>query len=107
MGDFIEIDYVENVRTRSEIENDDRVTDDTMTPNEYIRLLSWRARQLKTGMRPVIEWKERFDPVAISKEEINQRRVPLVIIRKIPDSRSETGFRDEIWEIKDLNIRDC
>jgi len=104
-NEFIEIDYVENVRLR--ITKDDKVTDSTMTPNEYIRLIACRARQLKVGVKPVIKWTERFDPIAIAKEEINQRVIPLVIIRKIPDNRHTRGFREEIWEVKDMDIRDC
>lgn len=106
--DFIVIDVVDSKqpKTSKKVKHDTRVTDATMTPNEYARLLSHRARQLKTGATPTIDWDGRFDPIAIAKEEISQRRIPLVIIRKIPDAKNETGFRDEIWDVKELNIRD-
>jgi len=103
--DFIEIDYVENVR--AEKRNDDRVTDPTMTPNEYVSLVSWRAKQLKVGWKPTIEWAGPHDPIAIAKEEINRRVVPGVILRRIPDANFDVGFRIEVWEVKDMDIRDC
>ena len=84
----------------------DHVTDNTITPSEYIRMVSLRAKHLKLGKTPLIEWKGAFDPIAIAKSEIKQRVLPMAIVRKIPDCTSETGFRDEIWNIKDLNIRD-
>ena len=84
----------------------ERITDSTITPNKYVRVLCRRTKQLQIGARPTIEWKDRFDPIAIAKEEINQRRIPLVINRKIPDVTHETMFRDEIWEVKEMNIRD-
>ena len=79
---------------------EDKVTDNTMTPSEYVRMVGLRATQLKFGKKPVIEWKGAFDPIAIAKSEIKQRVLPMAIVRKIP------GSRDEIWNIKDMNIRD-
>ena len=84
----------------------DKITDNTMTPHEYTRLVGLRAEQLKMGKKPVINWAGDFDPISIAKSEVKQRVVPIVIIRKIPDCNSKTGFRDEIWNPKDMNIRD-
>ena len=84
----------------------DKITDNTLTPHEYVRLVGYRADQLKMGGKPVIEWPFHFDPIAIAKSELKQRVIPLNIIRKIPDCTSETGFRDEIWDPNDMNIRD-
>ena len=84
---------------------EDRVTDATIIPNEYVRVLGRRAKHLQLGARPTIEWKGRFDSIAIAKEEINQRRIPLVINRKIRNGTYETMFREEIWDINEMNIR--
>lgn len=106
MASFIEIDVVESSEVVDRKFRDDKVTDATITQNEYTKLLCVRSNQLKVGAPPTIEWKDRFDPIAIAKEEINQRTIPYVIIRKIPNAKSKTGFIEEIWDIKDLNIRD-
>ena len=84
----------------------DKITDDTMTPHEYVRLVGFRAYQLRMGSKPVIDWPFAFNPIAIAKSELKQRVLPIAIIRKIPDCNSETGFRDEIWNPNDMNIRD-
>ena len=60
--------------------SEERVTDATITPYEYVRVLSYRARQLQLGKFSTLIWTDRFDPIAIAKEEINQRRCPIVII---------------------------
>ena len=41
----------------------DKITDNTMTPHEYTRLIGLRAEQLKMGKKPVINWAgDFFDP---------------------------------------------
>ena len=54
----------------------------------------------------MIEWDGPYDPIAIAKREIELRVVPLVVVRRIPDLKSPLGYKEEIWELKNLDIRD-
>ncbi len=85
-----------------------KVTDAVLTPYEYTRLLQCRAKQISFGMELKVEWENKpYDPIAIAKYEIEQRVVPLLVVRKIPDASKVSGFREEVWNIKDMDIRDC
>lgn len=78
----------------------------TMSQYEYTRLLECRAKQIAAGMPYFIEWTDTFDPIAIAKQEIVERKTNLIIVRKMPDLSQPSGFRDEIHEPKDMNIYD-
>lgn len=108
MEDFLEISYVEDSDTHSLApkERSTKLTDNLITPYEYARLLMHRATELKLGYKPMIEWNDSYDPIAIAKREIELRVVPLVVVRRIPDLKSGLGYKEEIWELKNLNIRD-
>lgn len=108
MEDFLEISYVEDSDTHSLApkERSTKVTDNLITPYEYAKLLSHRATELKLGFKPMIEWNDSYDPIAIAKREIELRVVPLVVVRRIPCLKSCSGYKEEIWELKNLNIRD-
>jgi DNA-directed RNA polymerase subunit K/omega len=84
-----------------------KVTEPYMTQYEYARILGFRATQIKLGYPPKIEYEGPFDPIYITKLEIESRVAPVVIIRHIPDSSQPSGFRKEIWDLKDMHIRDC
>lgn len=97
--DFIEIPYKRpNSKKIKQI--------GTMTQYEYTRLLECRAKQIAAGMPYFIEWTDVFDPIAIAKQEIIERKTNLIIVRKMPDLTQPSGFRDEIWDPKDMNIYD-
>jgi len=106
MDDYLEIEFRESSTSCTRKKKSGTVTDPVMTPFEYARLLSCRAKQLAAGYPPHVEWTGSYDPIAIAKYEIEQRVSTLVIVRKIPDASKPSGFRDEIWELKDLDIRD-
>ena len=60
------------------------------------RILSERTQQIQDGAKILISNPERFDNIyQIALEEINQRRAPYFIERKI-------GNATEIWKIDDL-----
>jgi len=101
----IEIDYVE--KSTKETTKTVSVTDATVTPYEYTALVNYRATELSMGVPPLIKYTGKFHPISIAKEEINKRVLPLFIERKIPDNRTATGFRSEMWDIREMNIRDC
>ena len=107
------IEYPTNCGTSSIISNDIYAgnsinkTDRLMTPYEYTKLWGVRAKQLKLGYSTTIKWEGRYDPIAIAKEEISRGEIPLMIKRRVPDSKYEGGVRFEFWDVKDMDIRDC
>ena len=109
MDDFLEISYVEDSDARSIVFYDKKhkkLTDNLITPYEYTRLMIRRAKELEMGYKPMIEWNGSYDPIAIAKCEIELRVVPLVVVRRIPDLKNPLGYKEEIWELKNLDIRD-
>ena len=83
-----------------------KVTDNVLTPYEYARLLSAMAKLLAAGFPPQVEWDGPFDAIAIAKKQIEQRVGTLVVVRRIPDLSKPGGFREEVWDLKSLDIRD-
>jgi DNA-directed RNA polymerase subunit K/omega len=108
MGDYVEITInKESYPTKKhKTKLDDKVTDPVLNQYEYARLLSCRSKQLSLGFSYEVEWNEPFDPIKIARHEIEQRVVPLFIERKIPDASEPNGYRIEIWDLKDMDIRD-
>ena len=66
---------------------------------EYTRILGFRANQLAQGAPPYIVRPEHITSVfEISKMELDQRRLPYIIKRPIPDGTFE------YWRLADLMI---
>lgn len=87
--------------------SNNKVTDSLLTPFEYTRILQFRAKRLALGDPPKIKWPYPFDPIAITKAEIDQQIIPVILIRKIPDNSYVEGYREELWDIKNMDVRDC
>jgi DNA-directed RNA polymerases I, II, and III subunit RPABC2 len=70
-----------------------------MTKYEYTKILGIRAQQIAMGAEPLIEVTKDLDNVVdIAKEEIRQRKTPIILERKI-------GLNDiEYWKLEDLTI---
>jgi len=66
---------------------------------EYTKILGFRANQLAQGAPPYIVRPEHVTSVfEISKMELEQRRLPYIIKRPMPDGRFE------YWRLNDLMI---
>ncbi len=71
-----------------------------MSKYEYTLCLGVRAEQLARGSEPLIKVTADLDtPVLIAKEEIKQRRCPLIIEKTY-------GNKKEYWKLEDLTILD-
>ena len=70
-----------------------------MTKYEYTKILGIRAQQIAMGAEPLIEVTKDLDSVVeIAKEEIRQRKTPIILERKI----GEDEF--DYWKLEDLII---
>ena len=70
-----------------------------LTKYEYTKILGMRAQQIANGSEPLIKVTKDLDnEVLIAKEELRQRKTPIIIERKI----GENEF--EYWKLEDLTI---
>ena len=92
---FIEDDTIE---TSVFVESEKRITKNYMTVYERVRLLGERAKQLSLGAKPLIKGAENMDPKIVAKMELEQKIIPLIIIRTLPN-----GLREK-WKVSELKI---
>ena len=73
------------------------VTEPILTKYEYTKILGMRAQQIANNSEPLIKVTKDLDnPVAIAKEEIRQRKSPIILKRKIGVDQFE------YWKLEDL-----
>jgi DNA-directed RNA polymerase I, II, and III subunit RPABC2 len=80
-----------------------RITRPYFTKYEYTSLVATRAQQLAEGAKPLVgvEGLKASDPMFVwnvAKREIEQRKLPFVIRRQLPDGNSE------YWSVQELEI---
>lgn len=82
---------------------EERITQPYFTKYEYTTLVAARAQQIAEGAKPLVELKglNTSDPMFIwnvAKREIEQRKLPYVIRRGLPDNTSE------FWSAQELEV---
>ena len=80
-----------------------RVTREYFTKYEYTALVATRAQQLADGAKPLAELTglRQSDPLFVwnvAKREIEQRKLPFVIRRQLPDGT------EEFWSAQEMEI---
>jgi DNA-directed RNA polymerase subunit K/omega len=75
-------------------------TKNILSKYEKVKMIGIRAEQLQRGAEPNIKLDESipFDPREIAHEELRQRKLPMMICRKLPDGTKE------YWRLDDLVI---
>jgi len=70
-----------------------------LTKYERARILGQRAKQIETGARPLVKLPENvIDSYVIAELELQQKRIPFIIRRPIPNGGCE------YWNLKDLEM---
>ena len=70
-----------------------------LTKYEKARILGLRAKQIENGSLPLIELdKSIIDPYLIAIKELEQKKIPYIIKRPLPNGASE------YWKLKDLEL---
>lgn len=87
-----------NIDTTKYVDPDKRVTKNFMTIYERVRLLGERAKQLSLGAKPMIKGAENLNPKDVAKLELENKVIPLIIIRTLPN-----GVKEK-WKISELEI---
>lgn len=75
-------------------------TKNIMSKYEKVKIIGVRAEQLQRGATPLvpIDVTKSFDPRMIAHQELQERKLPMMLCRKLPD-----GTR-EYWRIDDMII---
>jgi len=78
-----------------------RLTREYYTKYEYVNLLGTRAQQLAEGARPLVDISglKTSDPMFVwnvAKREIEQRKLPNIVARRMPDGSAE------YWSVEEL-----
>jgi len=80
-----------------------RITREYFSKYEYVALLAMRAQQLAEGAKPLVslEGLKTSDPKFVDKvaeREIEQRKLPFLIRRRMPNGQSE------YWSAQELEV---
>ncbi len=81
---------------KEEKEAEKRFTSPIMTKFERAKILGIRAQQISMSAPIMVEYGDETDPVEIAKKELREKKTPLIILRRLPDSTYEK------WRIKEL-----
>ena len=76
-----------------------RITSRFMTKYERARILGTRALQISMNAPVMVNLNGMTDPLRIAEKELEQKKIPLIIRRYLPDRTYED------WPISDLTIQ--
>jgi DNA-directed RNA polymerase subunit K/omega len=80
------------------IPDEERITQNTCTYYELVRIIGVRTRQLSLGAPPFIKGMDGMDPMMIAIEELKRKATPFKIRRYLPN------YKYEDWRVSELNI---
>ena len=79
-------------------ENPDNKLDNfKMSIYEKTRLIGTRSKQISTGAKPFIKTTDKFSSRETAEKELDNRTVPIELIRKMPNGTQE------VWKINQFN----
>ncbi|KAL4864113.1 hypothetical protein BDV12DRAFT_176613 [Aspergillus spectabilis] len=86
---------VEQARAKK-IPNDQRTTTPYMTKYERARVLGTRALQISLNAPVLVDLEGETDPLQIAIKELNQKKIPLIVRRYLPDGTYEDWTCEEL-----------
>ena len=93
---FEDEEIEENKKISPYVKPEERITKPFLFDFEKVRILGERAKQISMGAKPMIKNIETYDPKRIAKMELEQKVLPLIILRELPDGRIEK------WKVSEL-----
>lgn len=78
------------------IPDDQRTTTPYMTKYERARVLGTRALQISMNAPVLVDLEGETDPLQIAIKEFNQKKIPLVVRRFLPDGAYEDWTCEEL-----------
>lgn len=91
-----EIEDDKNKKISPYVKPEERITKPFLFDFERVRILGERAKQISMGAKPMLKNIETYDPKRIAKMELEQKVLPLIILRELPDGRIEK------WKVSEL-----
>ncbi|KAN0077859.1 DNA-directed RNA polymerases I, II, and III subunit RPABC2 [Elaphomyces granulatus] len=79
-----------------QVPNDQRTTTPYMTKYERARVLGTRALQISMNAPVLVDLEGETDPLQIALKELNQKKIPLIIRRYLPDGWYEDWTCEEL-----------
>ena len=75
------------------------VTRNFLTKYERVKIVGLRAEQIQRGAVPYVKFdKDNFDPVLIANNELQERKIPFMLCRTLPNGEKE------YWRLDDMII---
>ncbi|KAJ5543526.1 RNA polymerase subunit omega/K/RPABC2 [Penicillium sp. DV-2018c] len=78
------------------VPNDQRTTTPYLTKYERARVLGTRALQISMNAPVLVDLEGETDPLQIALKELNQKKIPLIIRRYLPDGWYEDWTCEEL-----------
>lgn len=82
----------------NELKGENRITKNTMTKYEFVRILGTRIKQLSLGASPLIKDTKNTSYHDIALEELRVGMTPIIVRRVLPNNTIEH------WKVKELQI---
>ncbi|KAG2388804.1 hypothetical protein C9374_000243 [Naegleria lovaniensis] len=83
---------------KHKVPKEDRKTTRKMTKFEKARVLGTRALQISMNAPVTVELQGETDPLQIARKELQQKKIPMIIRRYLPDKSYED------WHVNELEI---
>lgn len=80
------------------VNKEERITKPVLFMYERVRILGTRARQLSRGAKPMLLNVEHLSPKEIARLEMENKVVPFIIVRTLPNGKKEH------WHLNELTI---
>jgi DNA-directed RNA polymerase subunit K/omega len=93
--EFIDYSLIDE---EEKIEIDAKITRPFLTKYEKVKLLAYRTNQLSKGAKTMIKTKKLMSSKEIAIIELNEKVIPLLLLRPIPNGKSE------LWNIRELEF---
>ncbi|OAF69806.1 RNA polymerases I, II, and III subunit ABC2 [Intoshia linei] len=85
-----------NSSKQVQIKASDRITTPYLTKYEKARILGTRAQQIAMCAPVMVELEGETDALVIAQKELNEKKIPLIIRRYLPDRSYEDWSLDEL-----------
>jgi len=82
---------------QEDIGPDDKLNNYRLSVYERTRILGTRAKQISTGASPFVKNVSSLTPIEVATEELNNKLVPIKLIRELPNGITET------WNLNEFN----
>ena len=85
-----------SIQAAKKIPNELRSTTPYMTKYERARILGTRSLQISLNAPPLVDLEGETDPLQIAMKEFNQKKIPLIVRRYLPDGSYEDWSCEEL-----------